>query len=396
MQLAVFDDRPMSPLPFVVLIREEQPGDAAAIRSITLAAFEGKPYSEQTEAAIVDALRAAGAMSVSLVAEDAGEIVGHVAFSPIDIDGTPAGGFFGVGPVSVRPDRQGKGIGSALMRAGIDRLKAAGAKGCVLEGDPAYYRRFGFELARRLRYSEGSAEYFQVLELASAEPTGIVTFHPAFADDRGFCRAALPCYPAVMNVPLTHAAEGLERRAFTVSDVIRMVEMGVLGRDERFELIGGEIVPMSPKGIRHERLKVWLLRRIMKALPDAIELAPETTFYLADDTFIEPDFVLYPAKAGLENLSAKTALLAIEIADSSLQYDLGRKAALYAEFGIGEMWVIDVNTMRATIHRDPEGGRYRAIEAHERGTPLRPQAIAGLSVNLGDYGYSVMRSNGIV
>lgn len=188
-----------------------------------------------------------------------------------------------------------------------------------------------------------------------------------------------------MNVPLTHAAEGLERRAFTVSDVIRMVETGVLGRDERFELIGGEIVPMSPKGIRHERLKVWLNTRIVKALPDTVELAPETTFYLADDTFIEPDFVLYPAKAGLENLSANTALLAIEIADSSLQYDLGRKAALYAEFGIGEMWVIDVNTMRATIHRDPEGGRYRAIEAHERGTPLRPQAIAGLSVNLGDY-----------
>ncbi len=163
------------------MIRDEQPGDAPAIRAITLAAFAGKPYSDQTEAAIVDALRAAGALSLSLVAVEAGEIVGHVTFSGIDIDGAPASGWFGVGPVSVRPDRQKKGIGTALMRAGIDRLKAAGAKGCVLEGDPAYYRRFGFELARTLIYPEGPPEYFQVLELASAEPGGIVTFHPAFA-----------------------------------------------------------------------------------------------------------------------------------------------------------------------------------------------------------------------
>lgn len=170
----------MEPMP-ELLIRDEQPGDAATIRAITLAAFEGKRYSDQTEAAIVDALRAADAMAVSLVAVEAGEVVGHVAFSPVDIDGSPAPGWFGVGPVSVRPDIQGKGVGSALMRAGIDRLKAAGAKGCVLEGDPAYYRRFGFELARGLRYPEGSPEYFQVLELASVEPSGTVTFHPAFA-----------------------------------------------------------------------------------------------------------------------------------------------------------------------------------------------------------------------
>ncbi|MGY6710669.1 MAG: GNAT family N-acetyltransferase [Rhizobiaceae bacterium] len=162
-------------------IRDEQPGDAPAIRAITLAAFEGKPYSDQTEAAIVDALRAACAMAVSLVAEDRGEIVGHVAFSAVSIDGSPAPGWFGVGPVSVRPDRQSEGIGSALMRTGIGRLKGAGAKGCVLEGDPAYYRRFGFVLARRLHYAEGSPEYFQVLELSSAEPSGLVTFHPAFA-----------------------------------------------------------------------------------------------------------------------------------------------------------------------------------------------------------------------
>ena len=188
-----------------------------------------------------------------------------------------------------------------------------------------------------------------------------------------------------MNVPLTHAAEGLERRAFTVKDVIRMVEMGVLGRDERFELIGGEIVPMSPKGIHHERLKIWLNRLIIKALPDAIELAPETTFYLSDDTFIEPDFVLYPAESGLENLSPETVRLAIEIADSSLGYDLGRKAELYAEFGIHELWVINARTLEATVHRQPAKGGYGDVSRLEAGAPLEPGEVAGLSVNMRDY-----------
>jgi len=188
-----------------------------------------------------------------------------------------------------------------------------------------------------------------------------------------------------MNVPLTHAAEGLERRAFTVKDVIRMVEMGVLGRDERFELIGGEIVPMSPKGIRHERLKQWLNERLVKELPADLQTIPETTFYLADDTFIEPDFVVYPRVSGLENLSPQTCLLAVEIADSSLKYDLGRKAQLYAEFGIRELWVIDVDSWTITVHREPGAGGYAKIERRDRQAVLEPVAIPGFAISLEGY-----------
>ncbi len=188
-----------------------------------------------------------------------------------------------------------------------------------------------------------------------------------------------------MNVPLTHAAEGLERRAFTVKDVIRMVEMGVLGREERFELIGGEIVPMSPKGIRHERLKSWLCTWLIENRPKDIAVTQETTFYLSDDTFIEPDFVLYPAASGLENLSPETLLLAIEIADSSLDYDLGRKAELYAEFGIAELWVINAETLQTTIHCRPADGAFADIGRVDAGEPLTPEKIAGLTVNLKDY-----------
>lgn len=164
-----------------VTIRDERPDDAGAIRAITVAAFEGMPYSEQTEAAIVAALRAAGALTLSLVAVEGEDIVGHVAFSPVSINEAAAPGWFGVGPVSVRPDRQKAGIGSALMQAGLARLKAANAKGCVLVGDPAYYRRFGFRESSALRYPDLPAEYFQVLDLVGEAPSGIVAFHPGFA-----------------------------------------------------------------------------------------------------------------------------------------------------------------------------------------------------------------------
>ena len=187
-----------------------------------------------------------------------------------------------------------------------------------------------------------------------------------------------------MNVPLTHAAEGLERRAFTVRDVIRMVEMGVLGRDERFELIGGEIVPMSPKGIRHETIKQWLNEKLVRQLPDNLQTIPETTFYLSEDTFIEPDFVIYPRESGLKNLSPGTCLLAIEIADSSLHYDLGRKAELYAEFGIDEVWVINAATLETRIHREPDNGRYASVTDIARGASMETARVPGLVVTLKD------------
>ncbi|QBK30031.1 Uma2 family endonuclease [Roseitalea porphyridii] len=188
-----------------------------------------------------------------------------------------------------------------------------------------------------------------------------------------------------MNIRVTDAAEGLKRRAFTVDDIWRMVETGIIAPGERFELIGGEIVPMSPKGIRHERFKAWLNRQLVKGLPDHLMTIPETTFYLSDDTFIEPDFVVYPADSGLERLSPETCLLAVEIADSWLAYDLGRKARLYAEFGIGELWVFDVNDMAITIHRDPANEAFASIERTGFDTRLTPARLDGFALDLSDY-----------
>ena len=160
-------------------IRPERPEDAAAIRVLTDAAFKDLPHSDQTEAKIVEVLRAAEALTISLVAVQDGEIVGHVAFSPVRINGV-AGAWYGLGPVSVKPEQQRKGIGQGLIRDGLRQLKSASAAGCVVLGDPAYYSRFGFEYDRELCYRDAPPGYFQRLTLSGSPPKGEVTYHPAF------------------------------------------------------------------------------------------------------------------------------------------------------------------------------------------------------------------------
>ncbi len=160
-------------------IRAEAPGDAGEIGALTRAAFADAPHSSGTEAAIVDALRAAGALTVSLVALEAGAIVGHAAFSPVKIDAAP-GRWFGLGPVSVRPDRQGQGLGRALVAEGLHRLRALGADGCVVLGEPGYYCRFGFVSDPELRYGAVPAGYFQRIVFRGSPPTGEVAYHSGF------------------------------------------------------------------------------------------------------------------------------------------------------------------------------------------------------------------------
>lgn len=157
---------------------------------------------------------------------------------------------------------------------------------------------------------------------------------------------------------VTQAAEGLPRRRFTVAEVEAMVAAGVMEEDERVELIGGELVPMSPKGNRHEVVKVELLDRWVRLRPDDCRVAPETTFRLSEDTYLEPDVVIYDQAAGLKSLSGPSVFLVVEIADSSLLYDVGRKAALYASFGVRDIWVIDAVKLTTRIFREPTSGGY--------------------------------------
>jgi Uma2 family endonuclease len=179
---------------------------------------------------------------------------------------------------------------------------------------------------------------------------------------------------------VTSAAKGLPRRRFTVSEVEAMVAAGVMEEDERVELIGGELVPMSPKGLEHEVLKAALADRWYRLPECKVDLAIATTFRLSEDTYLEPDVVIYPRTTGIKGLGASNVLLVVEIADSSLRYDIGRKAALYASFGIRELWVIDAVRLTTRVFREPAADGYRNASDFgpaDRLTPLiAPQAFA--------------------
>ena len=186
-------------------IREERPADASIITAITNAAFAPRVYDEATlakiaelqgaegitdediaestsglsEAEIVEALRSDGALILSLVGEADGAIVSHVAFSRVTI-GNVHTGWYGLGPVSVRPDLQNQSLGSALIREGLSRLRALGAHGCVLLGYPPYYVRFGFEPDSKLTYHGQPNPALQRLLFTGTVPEGDVVYHWAF------------------------------------------------------------------------------------------------------------------------------------------------------------------------------------------------------------------------
>ncbi|MFP4483127.1 MAG: GNAT family N-acetyltransferase [Thermovirgaceae bacterium] len=162
-----------------IIIRSETGPDAEAISGVTRAAFENHLYSKNTEEFIVKALREAGVLVIPLVAEVDGRVVGHIAFSPVTVSDGSAG-WYGLGPVSVLPELQRKGIGRALMHEGLSRLKDLGAKGCMLVGDPGYYRYFGFKNIPELMHEGVPPENFMVLPFGDEKDSGRVTFHKAF------------------------------------------------------------------------------------------------------------------------------------------------------------------------------------------------------------------------
>jgi putative acetyltransferase len=162
-----------------VEIRTETAADVPAIEAVTIAAFLEAPHTSHTEHLIVDGLRKAGQLAVSLVATVAGEAIGHVAVSPVSLpDGAP--GWFGLGPISVAPEYQRRGVGSRLMREALRILREQGAAGCVVLGEPEYYGRFGFRADPNLTLPGVPPEYFQAVSFGSPHPRGTVSYHAVF------------------------------------------------------------------------------------------------------------------------------------------------------------------------------------------------------------------------
>lgn len=165
-----------------IVIRNETDADVGTITEVTIAAFKTLEISNHTEQFIIEALRAAKALAVSLVAEADGRVIGHIAFSPVTIsDGTP--NWYGLGPISVLPEYQRQGIGKALIQEGLSWLKDLNAQGCCLVGHPEYYRKFGFTNISGLVHEGVPQEVFFALSFDGHIPQGIVTFHEGFKAD---------------------------------------------------------------------------------------------------------------------------------------------------------------------------------------------------------------------
>src|SRR5712691_10501103 len=192
-----------------------------------------------------------------------------------------------------------------------------------------------------------------------------------------------------MNLAATTAAEGFPRRAFTVEDISRMIEAGVIGEDEKFELIEGEIVMMAAKGVAHERIKSALNIAVVRALPDHLTVGVEATLRLTDTVMLEPDIAVFPrelfnrSSAGFARLDPGEASLVIEVAVSSLAYDKGLKARLYARHGVREFWVVDANERTTWVHTGPSGDGWSSVVECGTQDVLTMSALPGFSIRLG-------------
>ena len=185
------------------------------------------------------------------------------------------------------------------------------------------------------------------------------------------------------RVATTRAGDGYERRAFSAAEIYRMQELGIIDDDEGFELIEGDIVMMQSKNAPHERVKLALNRALARTLPDALQLGVETSLVLGDHAIFEPDLSVFPMMDST-SVRGPDVLLAIEVATTTLRKDLKLKAALYAKYGVRELWVIDTKSLRTTVHRAPVDGAWSSVEVRPADARLTHPSAPGLAVRLAD------------
>lgn len=192
-------------------------------------------------------------------------------------------------------------------------------------------------------------------------------------------RAVQTCYSVGVNAPVIPAQM---RRRFTTAEVLRMAETGLLKPQERVELIEGELTLMSPKHNKHEWLKARLVRWLSRRLRDELILAVESTLYLDERSFVEPDLMVYRANLMPEDVRGPDVLLAIEVSDSSLAFDLNVKAPLYARHGVPLYWAIDAETLETTLHAAPGETGYGDVRTLAKDAaltlPFAPEAMLSL------------------
>lgn len=187
----------------------------------------------------------------------------------------------------------------------------------------------------------------------------------------------------ISGLPTTQAAEGVPRLRWTTAQLIHLTELGVFRAEDRFELIGGEIVPMSPTGRRHEVVAEEIEKAFDRAAAPGVFVRTERQFNLDDDTYCKPDIFVIPDTIRSYDVRGNTVLLIVEVAKSSLEFDLGTKAATYAKLGVREYWVVNADTLDTRIHTKPNPSGFAEthdIAPNQTVTPLLvPQLALSMS-----------------
>jgi Uma2 family endonuclease len=185
--------------------------------------------------------------------------------------------------------------------------------------------------------------------------------------------------------PTTQAADGLPRWCWTVAEIERLAAAGFFNEYDQFELLGGEIVPMmSPAGRRHETIRLELAHRMARLAREDVMVAQEPQFNLSPDTFVKPDILVHPHAIKTYDLQGVDALLVVEVAETSLSYDLKTKLPLYASHGVREYWVINAVTRMTTVHRQPSANVYTVTEELPPDARLVPSLAPELAVSLNE------------
>jgi Uma2 family endonuclease len=185
--------------------------------------------------------------------------------------------------------------------------------------------------------------------------------------------------------PTTQAADGLPRWCWTVAEVERMAAHGFFTEFDQFELLGGEIVPMmSPAGRRHETIRIELAHHMAQLARKDFMVAQEPQFNLSPDTFVKPDILVHPRAIKTYDLQGAEALLVVEVAETSLSYDLKVKLPLYASHGVREYWVINAITRMTAVHRQPTGNVYTDRDGLPPAARLVPSLAPQLAVSLNE------------
>jgi Uma2 family endonuclease len=184
--------------------------------------------------------------------------------------------------------------------------------------------------------------------------------------------------------PTTRAAEGFSRWRWTLAEFERLVDLGVLGKSDRVELIDGELVPMAAKGIKHEFVRHVLLNWIIGRLPKGLSLGSEPGWRPGGDTYAEPDLFIFPDTFDAPTVPPTEVLLLVEVARSSLKFDREVKARLYASLGVREYWVVDVRRLVTHMHRDPGEGGCATLTDVGRKKQAVPRQVPELAICFGD------------